>query len=114
MAGFLSETDERDLLERFGSLDFEQIRMKGVVARHTARRYGMGYDYGRRLPLPGAEPIPGWLLPTRDRFESLAGAQGRKLVQVFVQGYPQGAPIGLELPASVGPAVSGAAVVVCG
>ena len=91
---FLSEGEERELLGIFDSLQFEEIRMKGVVARRTAKRYGMGYDYDRRLPIPGAEPLPDWLLPVRDRCAELAGIAGKDLVQVLVQRYPPGAPIG--------------------
>jgi len=91
---FLSESEERELLRIFDSLQLEKIRMKGVVARETARRYGMGYDYDRRLPIAGAEPVPDWLLPVRDRCAELAGITGEDLVQVLVQRYPTGAPIG--------------------
>jgi alkylated DNA repair protein (DNA oxidative demethylase) len=91
---FLSADEERDLLEIFEGLDFEQIVMKGVVARRMAKRYGMGYDYDRRLAVPGAESMPGWLLPLRDRAAELAGIPGDELVQALVQRYPEGAPIG--------------------
>ena len=91
---FLSVEEERGLLAVFDELDFEEIVMKGVVARRTAKRYGMGYDYDRRLAVPGAEPIPDWLLPYRDRAAGLAGLRGDELVQMLVQRYPEGAPIG--------------------
>jgi alkylated DNA repair dioxygenase AlkB len=91
---FLSEQEERGLLAIFEGLAFEEIRMKGVVARRTAVRYGMGYDYDRRLAVPGAEPLPEWLLPIRDRGAALAGIGGEELVQALVQRYPPGAPIG--------------------
>jgi alkylated DNA repair protein (DNA oxidative demethylase) len=91
---FLTEHDEHDLLERFASLQFDEIRMKGVVARRTARRYGLGYDYDRRVALPGAEPLPEWLLDLRDRCAALAGRAGEELVQALVQRYPPGARIG--------------------
>jgi alkylated DNA repair protein (DNA oxidative demethylase) len=93
-ADFLSDGEEAELVSILGSLQFEEIRMKGVVARRTAKRYGMGYDYDRRLPVPGAEPLPDWLLPIRDRGAALAGIEGTDLVQVLVQRYPPGAPIG--------------------
>jgi DNA oxidative demethylase len=54
----------------------------------------MSYDYDRRLAVPGADPIPDWLLPYRDRAGELAGVRGDELVQVLVQRYPVGAPIG--------------------
>jgi DNA oxidative demethylase len=90
----LSPGEEAELLARFDTLQFEEIRMKGVVARRTAVRYGMGYDYDRRTPLPGAAPVPDWLVPVRDRGAELAGIGGEELVQVLIQRYPAGAPIG--------------------
>jgi alkylated DNA repair dioxygenase AlkB len=91
-ADFLDEPEERALLARFDELEFEEIVMKGVVARRTAVRYGYGYDYDRRAAVPGADPIPEWLEPVRDRAAELAG--GAELVQVLIQRYPPGAPIG--------------------
>jgi DNA oxidative demethylase len=86
--------EEHELLERFAALPFEPIVMKGVVARRTAIRYGMSYDYDRRVARPGAEPFPDWLLPIRDRSARLAELPGEALVQVLIQRYPEGAPIG--------------------
>jgi alkylated DNA repair dioxygenase AlkB len=90
----LTPDEEHALLDEFEQLDFQQIVMKGVVARRTAVRYGLGYDYDRRVPTEGAAPIPDWLLPTRDRAAELAGVRGDELVQALVQRYPEGAPIG--------------------
>jgi DNA oxidative demethylase len=92
--GFLTEAEEAGLLERFEELSFQPIVMKGVVARRTAVRYGLGYDYDRRLATPDADPLPGWLLPVRDRGAGLAGIEGHALVQALLQRYPPGAPIG--------------------
>jgi len=68
--------------------------MKGVVARRTAVRFGMGYDYDRRRPVEGAEPFPEWLEWVRHRAARLAGIGAGELVQALVQRYPEGAPIG--------------------
>jgi alkylated DNA repair protein (DNA oxidative demethylase) len=91
---FLTPEDEDGLLATFDTLDFQRIVMKGVVARRTAVRYGFGYDYDRRAPTPGADPIPDWLVPVRNRAAQLAGLGGDELVQALVQRYPPGAPIG--------------------
>jgi alkylated DNA repair dioxygenase AlkB len=88
---FLDAAEERALLARFDELEFEEIVMKGVVARRTAVRYGYGYDYDRRAAIPGADPIPAWLEPVRARAAGLAEAE---LVQALIQRYPPGAPIG--------------------
>jgi DNA oxidative demethylase len=90
----LTADEEGDLLEEFEELDFKEIVMKGVVARRTAVRYGMGYDYDRRTPTEGAAPMPDWLIPVRDRAAELAAIEGDDLQQALVQRYPAGAPIG--------------------
>lgn len=89
--GFLAPDEELALLQIFETLPFQEIVMKGVVARRTAVRYGFGYDYDRRTATLDAPPIPDWLLPLRDRAARLAGDE---LVQALVQRYPPGAPIG--------------------
>jgi DNA oxidative demethylase len=91
---FLTFDEEGQLMERFESMPFDPIVMKGVVARRTAARYGLGYDYDRRSPTPDAPPFPDWLLPLRERAAALAGIEGSELVQALVQRYPPGAPIG--------------------
>jgi alkylated DNA repair dioxygenase AlkB len=93
-ADLLTADEERALLDEIEQLDFQEIVMKGVVARRTAVRYGRGYDYDRRVPTEGAAPIPDWLAPVRDRAAGLAGVCGDELVQALVQRYPEGAPIG--------------------
>jgi alkylated DNA repair protein (DNA oxidative demethylase) len=90
----LTAEEEQATLGEIEQLDFQEIVMKGVVARRSAVRYGLGYDYDRRVPSEGADPIPGWLLPVRDRAAELAGLRGEELVQALVQRYPEGAPIG--------------------
>jgi alkylated DNA repair dioxygenase AlkB len=93
-AQLVSRDEERALLDVIESLDFEEIRMHGVVARRTAKHYGVDYDYASRSPVETAEPIPDWLRPTRAKAAALAGVQPQELVEALVQRYPEGAPIG--------------------
>src|SRR5437868_4266390 len=90
----LSPDDERGLLDVLEQVDFDEIRMHGVVARRTAKHYGLDYDYDRRAPVPADEPVPEWLEPVRTRAASLAGVEPEEFVEVLVQRYPEGAPIG--------------------
>lgn len=73
---FLTPGEEHALLTRIETLEFQQIVMKGVVARRAAVRFGMGYDYNRRTPSADADPMPEWLLLIRDRGTKLAGVRG--------------------------------------
>jgi alkylated DNA repair dioxygenase AlkB len=90
----LSPDEERAPLEVIEGLDFEEIRMHGVVARRTARHYGVDYDYASRSPVETADPIPEWLDAVRAKAAGLAGVEPGELVEALVQRYPEGAPIG--------------------
>ena len=68
--------------------------MHGVVAKRTARHFGLDYDYERRGVIEEAEPIPDWLVPVRERAAALAGVEPDELVEILVQRYPEGAQIG--------------------
>jgi alkylated DNA repair protein (DNA oxidative demethylase) len=90
----ISEAEERDLLERIDELEFEEIRMHGVVAKRTARHFGLDYDYERRSIIRDVDPIPDWLLPLREIGADLAGLAPDNLAEALVQRYPEGAQIG--------------------
>jgi alkylated DNA repair dioxygenase AlkB len=90
----LSEAEERALLEEIERLDFQEIRMHGVVAKRKARHFGVDYDYERRGLITDADPIPAWILPVRAAAADLAGISAAELVEVLVQRYPEGAQVG--------------------
>jgi alkylated DNA repair protein (DNA oxidative demethylase) len=90
----VSEDEERKLLDELERVDFDEIRMHGVVAKRTAKHYGLDYDYERRATVDAAEPVPEWLEPVREGAAELAGVRSEELVEVLVQRYPEGAPIG--------------------
>jgi DNA oxidative demethylase len=92
--GLLTVPEERALLDELERLDFREIRMHGVVAKRTARHFGLDYDYERRGVLEEAEPLPDWLVPVRERAAELAGVAPDELVETLVQRYPEGAQIG--------------------
>jgi alkylated DNA repair dioxygenase AlkB len=90
----LAPGEERTLLDRFAALEFDEIRMHGVVAKRTARHFGFDYDYESRRAIAEAEPIPEWLETARAKAAALAGLQPGDLVESLVQHYPAGAQIG--------------------
>ena len=90
----LTPDEERALLDELERLDFHEIRMHGVVAKRTARHFGVDYDYDARAAVHEAEPIPDWLVPVRERAAELAGVAPEELAEILVQRYPPGAPIG--------------------
>ena len=85
--------EEAELLRRFETLRFDPIVLHGRAARRTGRHFGLDYDYESRTPRPG-EPVPGWLLPARERAAELAGVDPEGLVEILVQRYPPEAAIG--------------------
>ena len=93
-AELLTPDEERAALAAIGAIDFDDIRMHGVVAKRTAKHYGIDYDYERRGIVADAEPVPGWILPIREQAARLAELDPPELVEVLVQRYPEGAQIG--------------------
>src|SRR5205085_9784478 len=73
--GLLTAAEERDLLVELDRLEFHEIRMHGVVAKRSARHYGLDYDYTSRTPVAAAEAVPGWLLPVRAAAGELAAVE---------------------------------------
>lgn len=90
----LSVDEERSLLDEIERLRFDEIRMHGVVAKRTARHFGLDYDYERRNLIEEAEPMPEWLLGVRGRAAELGDVSRDELVEALVQRYPEGAQIG--------------------
>jgi alkylated DNA repair protein (DNA oxidative demethylase) len=90
----ISEPDEQALLDELEKLDFNEIRMHGVVAKRTARHFGLDYDYERRAIVKEVEPVPEWILPVRAAAASMTDLRPKELVEVLVQRYPEGAQIG--------------------
>jgi alkylated DNA repair protein (DNA oxidative demethylase) len=73
-AELLTPAEERALLGRIEQMDFAEIRMHGVVAKRTARHFGLDYDYERRGVLEEADPIP----PRREcAFAAMSMARAR-------------------------------------
>jgi alkylated DNA repair dioxygenase AlkB len=97
--GFLYEPDIVSAAEELAfvagirSLEFSEVRMRGVAALRRTAHFGWvyGYESWRIEPGPG---VPDFLLPLRDRAAALAGIDGERLVEVLVTEYPARAGIG--------------------
>ena len=89
----ITPDQETELGERFQTMRFDPIVIRGQAARRTARHFGVGYDYQSREPGP-AEPIPSWLGPAREAAAGLAGVEPEELAEALINRYPPGAPIG--------------------
>ena len=90
---FVTPQEELDLLDRLRSLDFHEMKMRGVVARRRVIHYGVNYSFETFKASEGP-PIPDFLLPLRERAAALAGVAAADLAEALLTEYAPGAPIG--------------------
>ena len=92
-AGFLSADEETQLLAVIGELPFQQAQYKEWHARRRIVSFGGRYDFTRHQ-LNEAPPIPGFLLPLRERIAQFAEVQAENIQHAMVAEYPPGTPLG--------------------
>ena len=90
---FVSSADEVRLLEQIEALTFQEVRMKGVVARRTVIHYGWDYDYEGWKILPAAPPPP-FVEATIGAAAAAAGVPRESIEQVMIARDPPGAAFG--------------------
>jgi alkylated DNA repair dioxygenase AlkB len=97
---FLSEEEERQLLDHIQTIEFSAVEMRGVVAKRRTAHYGWTYGYEARTSQPG-EPLPAFLIPVRARTAQWLSVDAEDLAEALVTEYPAGAPIGWHRDAPV-------------
>jgi alkylated DNA repair dioxygenase AlkB len=85
---FISEADERALLDAIAGVVFSEFEMRGVVARRRVAFFGESYD---RAP---AGPLPAFLLPLRARLAEWASVDAGAFAMALINEYRRGSPIG--------------------
>ena len=90
---FITPEEEFDLLNRIRSLDFHNMKMRGVIARRRVLHYGVNYSF-ETFKATAGPPIPEFLLPLRERAAGLAGVAPADLAEALITEYQPGAPIG--------------------
>lgn len=90
---FMSEAEERQLLERLGALDLAPFRFHGWLGNRKTRSFGWRYDFEDASFQP-TEPFPAWLQPLRERAAILAGVNAQAFVHALLARYDPGAGIG--------------------
>jgi alkylated DNA repair dioxygenase AlkB len=103
---FVDETEERELVAALRGLEFSDVRMRGAIARRRTAHFGWLYGYETWRIAPGP-PIPGFLLPVRERVGALAGVAPEALVEVLLTDYRPGAGIGWHRDAPMFGVVAG-------
>jgi alkylated DNA repair dioxygenase AlkB len=90
---FLSSSDEAALLADVAALPFAAARYKEYTARRRVVSYGSRYDFGDNQ-LQDAPPVPGFLLPLRERVAAWIDVAPDELADVLVAEYQPGTPLG--------------------
>jgi alkylated DNA repair dioxygenase AlkB len=97
---FITQRDERDLVERLQDLSFAEFEFHGFLGKRRVVLFGWRYDFNEG-GLKRAEDIPTFLLPVRARAAAFAGVQICDLQQVLLTEYRPGAAIGWHRDKSV-------------
>jgi len=90
---FVTAAEQDELLATVRAVDFDEVKMRGAVARRRAAHFGWRYGYESWRIEPGP-PIPDDLLGLRERSAELAAVDTGTLVEVLVTEYSPGAGIG--------------------
>lgn len=104
---FLSPRGEAELLALVETLDFREVRMRGVAALRTTVHFGWDYGYDSWRIEP-TDPIPQGFLALRERCAQVASVEPQQFAEMLVSRYPPGAGIGWHRDAPMfGPVVAG-------
>lgn len=90
---FLTEAEEQDLITRFRTMAFHEVRMRGVAARRRVIQYGWKYSFESFKATQGP-PMPEFLVDIRDRAAAFAELPPGELSEVLITEYTAGATIG--------------------
>ena len=101
---FISERDERALLDAIAGVAFSDFEMRGVVARRRVAFFGQAYD--RAV----VGPLPDFLLPLRASLAAWAGLDPDAFAMALINEYRPGSPIGWHRDAPQYDVVSGASL----
>jgi alkylated DNA repair dioxygenase AlkB len=85
---FITEADERVLLDAIAHIAFSDFEMRGVVARRRVAFFGQSYD---RMAVG---PLPTFLLPLRIRIAQWAGVDPDAFAMALINEYRPSSPIG--------------------
>ncbi len=89
----VSPADERALIDRINLLELTPFRFRGFTGKRLTASFGWTYDFDNGR-FAETDPIPGWLLPLRERAAGFASLPRHDLVHALVIRYDPGAGIG--------------------
>lgn len=92
-AEFLSLSEEQELIERIRPLDWQLVKMHGVIAKRRVIHYGINYLYNS-WKIEQTEPAPDFLKPLIARAAKVMKVSDDTIAEVLISHYPEGAGIG--------------------
>lgn len=90
---FVSRDEAQALADWLATLPFEPFQFQGYEGKRQVVSFGWTYDFSRSHLLK-ADDVPAELAPLRARSAGLAGVAADDLLQVLINKYEPGAPIG--------------------
>ncbi len=90
---FLSAEEERDVAGRMAGLPFRPFEFQGFLGKRETVSFGWSYRFDGS-GLAEAAPMPGWLIPLRDRAAAFAGLEPDALEHALLIRYGEGAGLG--------------------
>lgn len=104
---FLTREEEAAFIGDFESREFQEVKMRGVVAKRKTIHFGHIYGYQSWQVTPGP-PIPESYQPLMRRAAELMEVAPNEIEELLVSRYPDGAGIGWHRDAPMfGPKVVG-------
>src|SRR3954466_7465177 len=100
MSDALPAAEERALLDALRALPFREFEFHGFLGRRRTVSFGWRYDFNGG-GFQKIEPMPGFLLPARERAARFAGLAPSALEHALVTEYKPGAAIGWHKDRSV-------------
>jgi 2OG-Fe(II) oxygenase superfamily len=85
---FITDAEERVLLEGIAGVTFSDFEMRGVLARRRVAFFGQSYDRA------AAGPLPAFLLPLRAKIAQWSGIASDEFAMALINEYRPRTPIG--------------------
>lgn len=90
---FLSQTEERDLLDGIRALDLREAQYKEFTSKRRVASFGAGYDFSENELTPAPEIAP-FLLPLREKIGAWLGVDAEAFGYALVAEYRPGTQLG--------------------
>ena len=90
---FLSAAEEQALLVHLAALPFRPFEFQGFTGKRETVSFGWAYRFDGS-GLAAADPMPGWLLPLRERAAAFAGIASEAIEHALLIRYGEGAGLG--------------------